>query len=123
MGDIVIGLGSMLLRKALRAFEEIIILDLLTVLAVKVVPCYVHCVPDTVLHFDVIPHMSRILFLNKISENTDTWDIQPVAHELERLGVALADHSRFYNSAKSGAAELCFKVVICKIGYIVMYAL
>ena len=66
--------------------------------------------------------MSRIVLLDEVSEYAYAWDIQPVAHELERLGIALTDNTGFNNSAQSRAAEPCFKVVICKFSYVVMYA-
>lgn len=66
--------------------------------------------------------MSRIVLLNEVAEYAYAWDIKSVTHELECLGIALADNSGLNNSAESRAAEPCLKVVICKFSYVVMYA-
>ena len=90
----------MVFVKVLRAFQKVIILYLTAVLAVKVVPCNVHGIPDTVLHFDIIPHMSGLFFFVKITENAYTRDVKPVTYEFECFGISLANNSRFNKSTK-----------------------
>lgn len=121
MCDVVVIFGSMVGEEAVRALEEVIILHLAAALAVGVIPGNVNSVPVIVLHFYIIPHMTCGAFFIEVAENADTRDIEPVAHELEGFGIALADNARFNYSTERGAAESCACVIVGEQCYVIMY--
>jgi len=69
--------------KACGTLQEILVSDLLTVFAVEVVPCSVNAVPFSVIHLDIVPHMTDLSSFIEVAENADAGDIQAVADELE----------------------------------------